>query len=108
MVRKYINGEGSVTDLCARYGIPAHATLQKWISLYNANRELRDYDPKMEVYMAEARRKTTLAERKEIVEYCITHNCDYKGRRNACSENKYQKTDHDLRLFEMGKDIRAV
>ena len=50
MVRKYINGEGSVTDLCARYGIPAHATLQKWISLYNANRELRDYDPKREVY----------------------------------------------------------
>ena len=31
MVRKYINGEGSVTDLCARYGIPAHATLQNWI-----------------------------------------------------------------------------
>lgn len=29
--------------------------------------------------MAEARRKTTLAERKEIVEYCITHNRDYKG-----------------------------
>ena len=79
MVRKYINGEGSVTDLCARYGIPSHATLQKWISLYNANRELRDYDSKREVYMAEARRKTTLAERKEIVEYCITHNRDYKG-----------------------------
>lgn len=53
--------------------------LQNWISLYNANRELRDYDPKREVYMAEARRKTTLAERKEIVEYCITHNRDYKG-----------------------------
>lgn len=29
MVRKYINGEGSVTDLCARYGIPAHATLMR-------------------------------------------------------------------------------
>ena len=29
--------------------------------------------------MAEARRKTTLTERKEIVEYCITHNRDYKG-----------------------------
>ena len=67
MVRKYINGEGSVTDLCARYGIPAHATLQNWISLYNANRELRDYDPKREVYMAEARRKTTLEERKEMI-----------------------------------------
>ena len=34
---------------------------------YNANMELKDYEPKREVYMAEARRKTTLAERKEIV-----------------------------------------
>lgn len=29
--------------------------------------------------MAEARRKTTLEERKEIVDYCISHNNDYKG-----------------------------
>lgn len=29
--------------------------------------------------MADARRKTTIEERKEIVEYCITHNRDYKG-----------------------------
>ena len=29
--------------------------------------------------MAESRRKTTIEERKEIVEYCISHNRDYKG-----------------------------
>lgn len=29
--------------------------------------------------MAEARRKTTLEERKEITEYCIAHDNDYKG-----------------------------
>ena len=29
--------------------------------------------------MAEARRKTTLSERKEITEYCISHHKDYKG-----------------------------
>lgn len=29
--------------------------------------------------MAEARRKTTIEERKEIVDYCINHNHDYKG-----------------------------
>ncbi|MFR7629109.1 MAG: transposase [Lachnospira eligens] len=29
--------------------------------------------------MAEARRKTTIEERKEIVEYCIGHNRNYKG-----------------------------
>ena len=41
--------------------------------------KLKDYDPKREVYMAEARRRTTLEERKEIVEYCITPGNDYKG-----------------------------
>ena len=34
--------------------------LREWISLYNANRELKDYIPKREVYMADARRKTTI------------------------------------------------
>lgn len=29
--------------------------------------------------MAEARRKTTIEERKEIVKYCIEHDRDYKG-----------------------------
>ncbi|MFR0956456.1 MAG: transposase [Roseburia inulinivorans] len=29
--------------------------------------------------MAEARRKTTLEERKEIVDYCINHNRNYKN-----------------------------
>ena len=29
--------------------------------------------------MADARRKTTIEERKEIVKYCIEHNRDYKG-----------------------------
>lgn len=29
--------------------------------------------------MAEARRKTTIEERKKIVDYCINHNRDYKG-----------------------------
>lgn len=29
--------------------------------------------------MAEARRKTTIEERKEIVEYCIAHGRDYKN-----------------------------
>ena len=29
--------------------------------------------------MAEARRKTTIEERREIVTYCLSHNHDYKG-----------------------------
>ena len=66
-------------DICEKYDIPSDKTLIKWIKLYNANMELKDYEPKREVYMAEARRKTAIEERKEIVDYCIGHNNDYKG-----------------------------
>lgn len=78
-VEKVLSGVGSVDDIVAKYNISARSVLLSWISKYNANIELKDYDPKREVYMAEARRKTTIEERKEIVEYCIEHNRDYKG-----------------------------
>lgn len=74
-----IKGELSVNGCVAKFGISSESVLRRWISEYNANRELKDYDPKREVYMAEARRKTTIKERKEIVKYCIEHNRDYKG-----------------------------
>lgn len=79
VVEEYIAGSGSMVELCTKYKIPTESTLSQWISLYNANRELKDYCPKREVYMAESRRKTNIEERKEIVEYCIKHNRDYKG-----------------------------
>jgi len=78
-VQAVLRGEGSVNDIVARYNISSRGVLLCWIQRYNANKELKDYDPKQEVYMASARRKTTLEERKEIVEYCIAHGKDYKG-----------------------------
>ena len=78
-VEAVLRGEGSVDDIVAKYNISDRTVLRRWIACYNANKELKDYDPKREVYMANARRKTTLEERKEIVGYCIAHNKDYKG-----------------------------
>ena len=78
-VKDYISGKTSLVDICVKYNIKSTYALAKWISMYNANRELKDYDPKREVYMAEARRKTTIEERKVIVKYCIEHGRDYKG-----------------------------
>ena len=46
--------------------------------MYIANIELKDYNPKRGIYMAKARRKTTIDERKEIVNHCIEHNRNYK------------------------------
>lgn len=73
-----VSGLGSSIEIGAQYNVHP-SVLESWIKKYNANRELKDYDPKREVYMAEARRKTTLEERKEIVDYCIAHGRDYKG-----------------------------
>lgn len=72
------NGEGTVDDTIARYGRSSRSILRRWIMEYNANRELKDYNPKQGVYMAEARRKTTFEKRKEIVSYCISHSRNYK------------------------------
>ena len=77
-VEAVLNGEGSVDDIIAKYEISSRSVLRNWIKVYNANRELKDYNPKQEVYMAKARRKTTIDERKEIVNYCIEHNRNYK------------------------------
>lgn len=81
------NKEGTVDDIIARYGISSRSILRRWIMEYNANRELKDYNPKQGVYMAEARRKTTFEERKEIVSYCISHSRNYKDAATSPEEN---------------------
>lgn len=78
-VEAVLSGHGSVDDVVARYNISSREVLRSWIMRYNANRELTDYNPKREVYMAESRRKTTIEERREIVTYCLSHDRDYKG-----------------------------
>ena len=78
-VEAVISGKGSIRQIAAIKGIPSPSILAGWIKKYNANMELKDYIPEKEIYMASARRKTTIEERKEIVEYCINHGNDYKG-----------------------------
>ena len=77
-VEEVLKGYGSPVDTGAKYKVHP-SLLESWIKKYNANIELKNYDPKREVYMAVARRKTTQDERREIVEYCLSHNRDYKG-----------------------------
>ncbi len=78
-VESYLSGEMSINEIVAHYNLSSKSVVKRWIKKYNANKELRDYDPKREVYMAEARRKTTKEERIEIVKYCLDHGKDYKG-----------------------------
>ena len=77
-VEEYLQGENSLRGTCRKYSILSTSTLRNWIKVYNSNRELRDYKPKPEVYVAMAR-KTTEKERQEIVQYCLKQGKDYKG-----------------------------
>lgn len=79
VVLDYLSGCSSLEDIAAKYNLRSSSSVHRLVILYNANKELKNYDPKREVYMADARRKTTIEERKEIVEYCISHNNNYKG-----------------------------
>lgn len=49
-VKEYLSGESSLDNIIAKYNISAKWVLQQWIMRYNANKELKDYDPKREVY----------------------------------------------------------
>ena len=46
--QEYIDGLGSYDYLSAKYNISSSKVLRNWIECYNANRELKDYDPKRE------------------------------------------------------------
>lgn len=103
-VNAVLRGEGSVYDIAAKYKISGPNVLRTWILCYTANIELKDYEPKREVYMAEARRKTTLEERKEIVDYCIRHNNDYKGAAAQYSVSYSQVYTWVKKYLENGED----
>ena len=106
-VEDYLAGNGSLSDITAKYDISSTTVLRRWIKKYNANIELKDYDPKREVYMAEARRKTTIEERKEIVEYCIEHGRDYKGTA-ALYDVSYTQVYSWVRKYDAGGEAALV
>lgn len=78
IVKEYLYGKGTLNSLSIKYNIPARSTIQRWIKQYNSHIELKDYDPKPEVYMTDTI-KTTLEERIEIVKDCLAHDRDIKG-----------------------------
>ena len=76
-VEDYLSGKGSQREICRKYEISSDRRLREWISCYNGHKELRGSPTRRgEIYMTKGR-KTTQAERAEIVAYCIEHGKDY-------------------------------
>ncbi len=107
-VEDYLQSKGSLREICRKYHIPYKETLKRWIKMYNSNRELRDYSPRPEVYVA-MRKKTTKEERQEIVTYCLEHGKDYKGtaaRYEVSYSQVYQWVRHYEEHGEAGLEDR--
>ena len=78
-VNEYLDGQGSLIDIAAKYNIPSKATLRTWVKEYTENKELKDYHPHGSLYTNESKRFVSAMERKEITQYCFDHDLDYKG-----------------------------
>lgn len=75
-VQDYIQGNSSLHDICKKYKISSMKTLRQWIMKYNGHEKLNDSGTGGCSIMIKGR-KTTFAERVEIVQYCIAHNYNY-------------------------------
>ena len=106
-VKIVLSGELSISDCVAHYGISNHSVLWHWISEYNANKELKDYDPHGEVFMAGTGRKITIEERREIVKFCLEHGRDYKGTASIYNVSYHQVYEWVRKYDAKGEDALA-
>jgi len=113
-VKEFLNGEHTVSEIMKRYEITSSSILRNWVKKYNDHVELKDYDPKGEVYMAK-NRKTTYEERLEIVHYCLRNERKYTHTAEAYDVSydqvyrwvkKYEKHGAEGLLDRRGKSKR--
>ena len=78
VIKEYLSGGISFRDLAIKYNISSCEIVRRWVLKYNNGMEIKDYNPKSEVYAMKSR-KTTFEERIEIVRYVLINDNDYKG-----------------------------
>lgn len=74
-VLEYLDGHLSLLETACKHDASSQ-DLRKWIKMYNAHEELKNYYGGG-VFMSN--RSVTKEERLAIVQYCISHKNDYKG-----------------------------
>lgn len=75
-VRDYLDGKGSLADICKKYKIRGKYQLRQWIMKYNSHEMLKTSGTGGSSTMTKGR-KTTYDERIEIVKYCIENQNNY-------------------------------
>lgn len=76
-ITDYLNGIGSLFEICSKYNISSHSILQRWIKQYNSPKTFKSQNKQGDRIMTNGR-KTNYEERIEIVSFCISNNEDYQ------------------------------
>lgn len=98
---EYLSGCGSQQDICDKYHIRSHYTLQKWIKVYNNHGTLKKIIGGSSMIKG---RPTTPEERIQIVEDCISNDRNY-GETASKFLVSYQQVYTWVKKYnEMGKD----
>lgn len=75
-VKDYLDGAGSLREICTKYDITDRKMLRQWIKWYNGHGDFKQPNSGGAVYMSKGR-NTTLEDRIEIVSHCLSNNLDY-------------------------------
>jgi len=79
VVEEYLAGKGSLVDLCKKYIISDSKVIRNWIKKYCGHEDLKaSSGGGSEIYMTRGR-TTNFEERTEAVQFCISHDKDYKA-----------------------------
>lgn len=76
-VADYLDGKGSLEQICKQYQISTGSVLWQWIKRYNGHEQMKSQNSKGDKIMTSGR-KTTYEERIEIVSFCLENNDNYQ------------------------------
>lgn len=85
----YLNGEGSLLEICKKFKISSDSQLISWIKKYNTHEEFKSSNGGSRMSKA---RQTTFEERIEIVNHCLDN-----GKNYGASALKYQVSYQQVR-----------
>lgn len=75
-VMDYLDGFGSMMEICKKYGLRSRTQLHNWILKYNGHEKLKTSGTGGSTIMTKGR-ATTFDERVKIVKYCLEHQNNY-------------------------------
>ena len=100
-VLDYLDGKGSLREICEQYGIRDSRQLRNWLKVYNRHEEFRVLTGGSRMTKG---RSTTPAERMQIVRDCIANGNDYGGTALKNQVSYQQVYIWTKKYCEMGED----